>query len=89
MDLTFLSEFIVVITLAFCIGVGYIIKMSLFDFIPNKYIPLIMGIIGVVFNCYASQAIDANVVVAGLITGLASTGMYELFRNFLGHKQIN
>lgn len=85
MDLTFLSEFIVVITLAFCVGVGYIIKTSL-NFIPNKYIPLIMGVVGVIFNCFASEAINPNVIVAGLITGLASTGMYELFRNFIEKK---
>lgn len=85
MDLTFLSEFIVVITLAFCLGVGYIIKTSL-DFIPNKYIPLIMGVVGVVFNCFVSGVVDANVIVAGLMSGLASTGMYELFRNFIEKK---
>lgn len=86
MDLTFLSEFIVIITLAFCLGIGYIIKTSLLDFIPNKYIPLIMGIVGIMFNCFASASYNANVVVAGLITGLASTGMYELFKNFIERK---
>lgn len=85
MDLTFLSEFIVVITLAFCLGIGYIIKTSL-DFIPNKYIPLIMGVIGVTFNCFVSGVVDDNVIVAGLMSGLASTGMYELFRNFIEKK---
>lgn len=82
MDLTFLQEFIVPITLAFCVGIGYVIKTSL-DFIPNKYIPLIMGVIGIIFNCSAIQTISATAIVAGLITGLASTGMYELFRNFV------
>lgn len=85
MDLTFLSEFIVVITLAFCLGVGYVIKTSL-TFIDNKYIPLIMGIIGIIFNIFVSNGFDANTIVAGLITGLASTGMYELFRNFIEKK---
>ena len=85
MDLTFLSEFIVVITLVFCLGIGYIIKTSL-DFIPNKYIPLIMGVIGVAFNCFVSGVVDANIIAAGLMSGLASTGMYELFRNFIEKK---
>ena len=85
MDLTFLSEFIVVITLAFCLGVGYVIKTSL-DFIPNKYIPLIMGVIGVVFNIFVSGEVNPTVIVVGLISGLASTGMYELFRNFIEKK---
>lgn len=85
MDLTFLNDFVVVITLAFCVGIGYIIKTSL-DFIPNKYIPLIMGVIGVVFNCAAVDTITATTIVAGLVSGLASTGMYELFRNFIEKK---
>ena len=85
MDLTFLSEFIVVITLAFCLGVGYIIKTSL-DFIHNKYIPLIMGAIGVIFNIFVSGEVNPTVIVVGLISGLASTGMYELFRNFIEKK---
>ena len=85
MDLTFLSEFIVVITLAFCLGVGYVIKTSL-DFIPNKYIPLIMGFIGVAVNVFVSSAMSPTVIVAGLMSGLASTGMYELFRNFIEKK---
>ena len=85
MDLTFLSEFIVIITLAFCLGVGYVIKTSL-DFIPNKYIPLIIGIIGVVFNAFVSGAINPTVIVSGLMSRLASTGMYELFRNFIEKK---
>lgn len=85
MDLTFLNEFIVVITLACCLGIGYIIKTSL-KFIPNQYIPLIMGVIGIVFNCYAAEAINAHSIVAGLITGLASTGMHELFRTFIEKK---
>lgn len=86
MDLSFLSEFVVVITLAFCMGVGYVIKVSL-DFIPNKYIPLIMAIIGVVFNVFVNNgAIDPTIIVGGLVSGLASTGAYEMFRNFIEKK---
>lgn len=82
MDLTFLNEFIVIITLTFCLGIGYVIKTSL-DFIPNKYIPLIIGIIGIVFNCFVDGVVNPIVIVSGLVSGLASTGMYELFRNLI------
>ena len=82
MDLTFLTNFIIAITLAFCVGIGYVIKTSL-DFIPNKYIPLIMGCVGIVFNTYVNGSLAPEVIVGGLVTGLASTGCYELFRNFL------
>lgn len=83
MDLTFLNEFLVVIVLAFCLGVGFIIKYSL-DFVDNKYIPLIMGIVGVAFNVFVNLgAVTPVVIVGGLISGLASTGLYEMFRNFI------
>ena len=76
-------SFLVVIVLAFCLGVGFIIKYSL-DFIDNKYIPLIMGIVGVAFNIFVnSGAVTPVVIVGGLISGLASTGLYEMFRNFI------
>ena len=82
MDLTFLNEFLVVIVLAFCLGVGFIIKYSL-DFIDNKYIPLIMGVVGVAFNIFVNSGATPVVIVGGLISGLASTGLYEMFRNFI------
>ena len=82
MDLTFLNEFIVIITLTFCLGIGYVVKTSL-DFIPNKYIPLIIGVIGIVFNCFVDGVVNPSVIVSGLISRLASTGMYELFRNLI------
>lgn len=86
MDLSILGDFIVVITLAFCVCIGFVIKSSL-DFISNKYIPLIMGLIGVLFNVYVEGAVNPTIIVGGLVTGLASTGCYELFRNFIGIKE--
>lgn len=86
MDLTFLTDFIVVVTLSFCVCIGYVIKISL-DFIPNKYIPLIMGVIGIGFNAYVNVSLSPDIIVGGLVTGLASTGCYELFRNFIGKEE--
>ena len=83
MDLTFLNEFLVVIVLAFCLGVGYVIKTAL-DFIDNKYIPLIMGVVGITFNVFCNNwSVNPTIIVGGLISGLASTGLYEMFRNFI------
>ena len=79
--MNFLNDYINLIVLAFCLGLGYIIKHSL-DFIPNKYIPLIMGIVGVVANIINEGFyVSLDVVVVGLITGLASTGAWELINN--------
>lgn len=86
MSLEFLNDFIVPLTLVVCICVGYIIKTSL-SFIPNKYIPLIMGGIGLLFNIFANNwHINPPAIAGGLLTGLSSTGLYEAFRNFVEKK---
>jgi hypothetical protein len=66
----------------FCLAIGYIIKTSV-PKIDNKYIPLIMGAVGIIISILNAQCFDFNVVLSGLITGLASTGLYEAFRNLI------
>lgn len=66
----------------FCLAIGYIIKTSI-PKIPNRYIPLIMGIVGVLVAIVNAQSYDFNVILSGLITGLASTGLYEAYRNLI------
>ena len=83
MDLSVLTQYISVVVVGICLCVGYVIKNSL-DFIPNKYIPLIMLILGLVINVLMNlNGINAEVILAGMLSGLASTGMYEMFKNLI------
>lgn len=75
-----LSQFVVIAIMAICLCVGYIIKKSL-DFIPNKYIPLIMGVLGVVLAVLYFKSFDVEILLKGLASGLASTGAFEMQRN--------
>ena len=76
-----LQDYLVVIVVGICLATGYIIKHSL-DFIPNKYIPLIMGVLGVILNVWLSGgAFTPEILLGGLASGLASTGAFELGRN--------
>lgn len=81
MDFTILTEHFVLVVLVACLCLGYIIKTSL-DFIQNKYIPTILAVVGAVLNAVVSGA-SIETVVYGATMGLASTGMYEAFRNFV------
>lgn len=85
LDLSVLTQYLSLVVVGICLCVGYIIKHSL-DFIPNKYIPLIMGLLGLIINVLInlSSGINAEVILAGLFSGLASTGLYEAFRNVIG-----
>jgi hypothetical protein len=76
-----LSQYVVVIIMAICLAVGYIIKKSL-SFIPNKYIPLIMGVLGVILNVWLNAwCFTPEILLGGLASGLASTGAFELVKN--------
>ena len=85
MDISVLTQYLSIVVVGICLCVGYIIKNSL-DFIPNKYIPLIMGVLGLVINILInlSTGINAEVILSGLFSGLASTGLYEMFKNLIG-----
>ena len=82
MDLSLFNDYIVVAVMGICMCVGYVVRHSL-TFIPNKYIPLITLLTGTAANILANlKHINLNVILAGMISGLASTGMYEALRNF-------
>lgn len=77
----FLSQFVVILVVGICLAVGYIIKHSL-NFIPNKYIPLILGILGILINVWISDwSFTPEILLGGLASGLASTGAFEMARN--------
>lgn len=76
-----LNEYVVGVVMAICLAVGFIIKYSL-DFIPNKYIPLIMGVLGVVLNVWFNAfAFTPQILLGGLASGLGATGLYEAGKN--------
>lgn len=82
-----LSQYVVLIVLGICLALGYIIKNSL-DFIPNKYIPLIMAVIGVILNVWLNEwSFTPNILLGGLASGLGSTGAFELIRNLKNNKE--
>ena len=79
-----LSQYVVVVVMAICLAVGYVIKHSL-NFVPNKYIPLMMAILGTVLNVWVnSWAFTPEILLGGLASGLAATGAFELVRNIGG-----
>lgn len=84
MDITGLMEYFNLITVGICLCVGYAIKASL-DFIPNKYIPLIMLILGTVLG-FVSSGLSLESCLSGMVSGLASTGLYEAFRNLINRE---
>ena len=89
-DLSSISTYLVPGIVILCLCVGYIVKNIIPNDSVNRFIPLIAGVLGLVASVFtavtAGAAITVDVCVAGLVSGLASTGLYEGFRNLIGSK---
>lgn len=75
---TMFAEYFSPIIVVACICVGYVIKNVVSNEQVNRYIPLIVMVLGLVLNCWFEWSITLPVIVAGMVSGLASTGLYEL-----------
>lgn len=82
MDLTFLNDYVVLVIVGICVCVGYVIKTSV-PKLDNKYIPLIMAVLGVVLNIWIVKAISPDVLLGGMFSGLASTGLHQVFKSLI------
>lgn len=83
MDLNFLFEYVNLVVLGICLCLGYVIKTSI-PLINNQYIPLIMLWVGTLCNVLVNiPNINATIILGGMISGLASTGLYEAMRNLV------
>lgn len=82
MDLTFLTEYLNVVVLGICICSGYVIKTSV-PKVDNKYIPLIMAVLGIALSVWIANAFTPDVLLSGLFSGLASTGLHQVFKQLI------
>lgn len=87
-DLSIVSTYLAPSIVIICLCIGYIIKNLVPAETVNRFIPLIVAVLGVVCAIIAAmtagQAVTLETVVTGLMSGLTSTGMYEAFKNIIG-----
>ena len=82
-----LARYIVLVVLAICLCLGYIIKHSI-PFIPNRFIPLILAAVGIVLNVWITGwTFTPEILLGGLASGLASTGTFEMVRNIMNAQE--
>ena len=80
----FLNDYIVLLVVGICLCVGYVFKNLIPTDKVNKFIPLIVASLGVLLNVWVNGfAFTPEILLGGLVSGLASTGLYEMFRNFI------
>ncbi len=87
MSLDYITELYVPLVVVACLIVGYVIKNTpKLDKVSNSYIPLIVAVLGAVLACI-DGGVSLNMMIAGAVSGLASTGLYEGFRNIIGNRE--
>ncbi len=77
--LTLISPLIVI----GCWALGYVLKHAVKTDVINPFIPLILMITGIISNIWSTGVFSYEMVVAGAISGLAATGVYEAISNIL------
>lgn len=83
MDFANLTEYFVFVVMVACLVVGYIIKhATIFKWIPNNDIPVVLAILGSIVNVIVS-GLSVESVVYGALMGLASTGLHQSFKQFI------
>lgn len=82
MDLTFLAEYCIPVIVGICLCIGYVIKTSV-PKVDNSLIPMMMAILGLFINIWINHAINPSIVLGGIFSGLASTGLHQLFKNLI------
>jgi uncharacterized membrane protein len=86
MGVEFLSDFMIPVIIGICLLVGYIVKHWIKD-VDNKIIPTLCAVIGVLVAVWISWGnITPEVILSGLASGLASTGLHQAFKQFISGK---
>ena len=82
-DLGFLTEFMVPLIVGISLFVGYVIKKWIKD-VDNKWIPTVCAVLGVILAIWMNGwSVSPSIILSGLFSGLASTGLHQLFKQYL------
>lgn len=82
MDFTSFTQHLIPIVLIASLILGYILKAWIRD-LDNKFIPTILVVFGAIIACVVSGGISVETCVYGALSGLASTGMHQLFKQYI------
>lgn len=68
-----------------CLLLGYVLKMWVKD-VDNKWIPTIVTVVGIAAAIAMNlETVTISVIVGGAASGLLSTGLHQLFHQWLSN----
>ena len=82
----FLNDFMIPVIVGICLVVGYIVKHWIKD-VDNKIIPTLCAVLGGLLAIWMNWGnITPEVVLGGLVSGLASTGLHQALTQLINKK---
>lgn len=76
------QTYVIPVIMGLCLIVGYVVKN--FTGAENRYIPTVVTVLGVVLAVWMNwPAITPEVILSGAVSGLASTGMHQMFKQWI------
>ena len=76
------SNYIVPVIVGICLIVGYLIKN--FTGADNKVIPAVVTLLGVALSVWMNwPTVTPDIILGGAVSGLASTGMHQMFKQWI------
>lgn len=80
----FLNEYMIPVIMGICLVVGYVVKHWVKD-VDNKIIPTLCAVLGVAIAIWMNwPTVTPEVLLSGMASGLASTGLHQAFRQLVG-----
>lgn len=77
------NQYLSPVIVALCLIVGYIIKHWVRD-ADNRIIPTVVTVVGIAAAVAMNWgAVTIEVVVGGALSGLASTGLHQVFKQWI------
>ena len=73
-----ITDYVVMITAVTVCAVCFIVKQFIGE--NKKYIPLIAGVLGILFNWWVMKDMTPLVFTQGLVSGLGATGLWEVIK---------
>lgn len=85
MNLDFISKLFIPMVLVFCLCIGYLMK----NYMPsdNKIIPTVLFFVGCICGVIC-LGVNFEAAVRGGLTGLASTGLHQSFKQFISNPKV-
>ena len=87
MNMDILQSYMIPVIVIICLCVGFVCKQ--WDVIPDKIIPTIMAVLGLGLAIWIDGQIIPDTIAKGLVSGLASTGLHQLFKQWIDNLEVD